>query len=223
MSDAPYQGLHWVGAEQLRRGWGWFLALGIILIILGLVCLGNAVMATLFWEVVLAYTLIAGGALSLIHAFWRRRWAGFFMELFTGILYLALGILILLRPVQAGISMTLVIALALLIGGGFRIAVSLTMPLHNWIWVFFSGIITLALGVMILKQWPLSGEWVIGLFVGVEMVFYGWSLVVLGFLARSLPDPEAQAPWWGAGTPNVPASGTQEGIVRPPSAPPGGP
>jgi uncharacterized membrane protein HdeD (DUF308 family) len=60
-------------------------------------------------------------------------------------------------------------------------------------WVLLNGVVTLALGIMIWRRWPLSGLWVIGLFVGIEMLLYGWSLVMLAIAAKKMPASAASA------------------------------
>jgi uncharacterized membrane protein HdeD (DUF308 family) len=172
-----------VGAA-LRRNWGWFLVLGIIEIILGTVAVGAAVMATLVTVALFGWLLFAGGVLSAVHAFWRKGWRGFFLDLAMGVLYLVAGLMMVMNPGEAAVTLTLLIAMFLLIGGILRIIVALSGQLEHWGWVLLNGVITAGLGILIWRQWPLSGLWVIGLFVGIEMIMYGWSLVMLSMMAR---------------------------------------
>lgn len=180
--------LHLLGVEELKRAWGWFFALGIIMIILGTIALGSSVALTLVSVVLLGILLIVAGILSAAHAFLRKKWGGFFLDLFIGFLYLMVGTMLVGNPAEAAITLTLLIALFLLLGGVFRIVVALTVRLHHRAWLLLNGIVTLLLGVLIWKQWPLSGLWVIGLFIGIDMIFYGWSLIMLGLAAKNLPD-----------------------------------
>jgi uncharacterized membrane protein HdeD (DUF308 family) len=122
--------------------------------------------------------------LSAAHAFWRKQWRGFFLDLVTGVLYAVAGFLMVAEPLAAAASLTLLIAMLLLIGGIFRIVVALSGHLDHWGWVLLNGVITAALGVMIWRQWPSSALWVIGMFIGIEMIFYGWSLVMLSLIAK---------------------------------------
>jgi uncharacterized membrane protein HdeD (DUF308 family) len=178
----------------LRRNWGWFLALGILEIILGTIAIGASVIATVVTVVFFGWLLLVGGGLSAVHAFWRKQWRGFFLDLATGILYIVAGFFMVAEPAAAAVSLTLLIAMFLLIGGIFRIVVALTGHLEHWGWVLLNGVITAGLGILIWRQWPLSGLWVIGLFVGIEMIFYGWSLVMLSLMAKGAVVP--------AGTPS---------------------
>jgi uncharacterized membrane protein HdeD (DUF308 family) len=187
MSTGSHQGWHVIGVEEIRRSWGWFLALGIILILLGLLALGWAVLATLVSVVVFGWFLLLGGILSVTHAFLRRRWGGFFLELFAGILYVVFGLMVVGNPAEGAVALTLLIAVFLMLSGIFRILTALTVRFHHWVWVLLNGVISLLLGVMIWSQWPVSGLWVIGLFIGIDMIFYGWSLVMLALAVRSIP------------------------------------
>jgi uncharacterized membrane protein HdeD (DUF308 family) len=125
--------------EALSRNWGWLLACGILMIILGIFAIGAPVVATIAFQVVLGWLLVIGGIAEGIHAFMAQNWRGFLFELLSAILYLLLA----------------------------------------------SGILSLILGAMIWAQWPASGAWVIGLLVGIQLLFTGWSLVMLALAARS--------------------------------------
>lgn len=191
MSTGTNQGWHLIGAEEVRRTWGWFLALGIVLVLLGMMALGWSVLTTLVSVVVFGWFLLLAGILSVLHAFWRRRWGGFFVELFAGILYAVFGLMVVGNPAVSAVALTLLIAVFLMIGGIFRILTALAVRFHHWIWVLLNGVISLLLGVMIWSQRPVSGLWVIGLFIGIDMIFYGWSLIMLAMAVKSIPSSQA--------------------------------
>lgn len=175
------------GLDVLRRNWGWFVALGIVEIVLGIVAVGASYFATLATVLLFGWLLLIGGVLSIVHAFWRRQWGGFFIDLVTGILYVFVGLMFIGNPAVAAVTLTLLIAVFLVMGGIFRIVAALAGRFHHWGWVLLNGIITLLLGIMIWSEWPWSGLWVIGLFIGIDMIFYGWSLVMVGLTAKRLP------------------------------------
>ena len=179
---------HSVGTEELRRNWGWFLALGILLIVLGTTALGASVAMTIASVMLFGWLLIIGGVLEAIHAFWRvRGWGGVFIDLLSGILYVVVGFMMVANPGVAAVTLTLLIALFLMLGGIFRIVVALMLQFPHRGWLVLHGLINLLLGIAIWRQWPLSGLWVIGLFIGIDMIFNGWSLVMLGLAARKIP------------------------------------
>jgi uncharacterized membrane protein HdeD (DUF308 family) len=183
------------GAGELRKKWGWFVALGIVLIIGGTVALGMAFLTSVFSVFFLGWLMIAGGILEAVHAFGCKKWSGFFLDLLTGLLYVVVGFMCIANPGATAVALTLLIAMFLIFGGIFRVVVALIVRYQNWGWVLLHGVINLLLGVFIWQQWPLSGLWVIGLFVGIDMILNGWSLVMLGLAAKGLPRaPAATAP-----------------------------
>jgi len=186
-------GLHLIGLAELKRNWGWFLGLGICLIVLGTIALGSSVLATMATVVLIGWLLIIGGVLEGVHAFWRERgWGGFFIDLLTGILYVVVGFMMVANPAEAAVTLTLVIVLFLMFGGIFRVIVALMLRFPHWGWLVLHGAVNLLLGIAIWRQWPLSGLWVIGLFVGLDLIFNGWSLVMLGLSAKKLPELSPQ-------------------------------
>jgi uncharacterized membrane protein HdeD (DUF308 family) len=187
MSPRTGRILSMVGFDIVQRNWGWFLALGIVQIILGTIALGESVFMTLFSVVMLGWLLIIGGISSVIHAFMERKWNGFIIDLLTGLLYVVVGFMMAANPGEAAVTLTLIISLFLMIGGIFRIVEGLVGELPHKGWVLLNGVVTLVLGILIWRRWPFSGLWVIGLFVGIEMLLYGWSLVMLALAARKIP------------------------------------
>jgi uncharacterized membrane protein HdeD (DUF308 family) len=192
MSSSTDVGLYLAGSEELRRNWGWFLALGVFLVVLGTIALGSSVLATIATVVLIGWLLLVGGIVEAGHAFWRKKWSGFFVDLLTGILYVVVGFMIVANPVATAETLTLLIALFLMFGGLFRIVAALAVRLPHWGWLLLHGAINLLLGIAIWRQWPWSGLWVIGLFVGIDLIFNGWSLVMLGLAAKKLPAPALQ-------------------------------
>ncbi len=182
------------GLEAVRRNWGWFVALGCAEIILGMIAVGSSVAMTIISVIFFGWLLIVGGILSVVHSFWEKRWSGFFIDLVTGILYVVVGFMIVGNPAAVAATLTLMIALFLFMGGIFRIVAALTGHFQHAMWLLLNGVVTLVLGVMIWQQWPLSGLWVIGMFIGIDMIFYGWSSVMLGLSARSVGAASAPAP-----------------------------
>jgi len=176
------------GLENIKHKWGWFVGLGIAQVVLGTLAVGAACFVTLASVIFFGWLLLIGGAFSVVSAFWEKGWRGFFIDLVMGVLYFIAGLMMVRSPLESTVTLTLLIAMFLMIGGAMRIGVAIFHNFeHRW-WVLLNGVITLALGVMIFNRWPESSIWVIGLFVGIEMIFYGWSLVMLGFAAKNLPE-----------------------------------
>src|SRR5262249_15039282 len=125
--------------------------------------------------------LIAAGAQTAA-AIWARDWGGFFLFLLLGVLYAVAGFLTLQHPLVSAESLTLMLAAAFLISRGVRSIVGLGDRLPSWGWVLCHGVITVVLGIAIWQQWPESGLWVLGLFVGIELVVNDvtWSMLAVG-------------------------------------------
>ena len=170
--------------HALRRSWGWLVALGVVLILVGLLAISDPFVPTLATTVFIGGFLLAGGVLQLIAAFSSLRSRGFFVHLLAGVLDLVLGFLMVSRPGLAASALTLLLAAIFLGSGLVRIIAALSHRFHNWGWVLLNGVIDLLLGVMIWQEWPASSLWVIGLFVGIDLVFSGWSCVMLGLAIR---------------------------------------
>jgi len=170
----------------LRKSSFWLLVLGALLIVVGLVAISSSFIATLATVVMLGILLMIGGVVEIVDAFLGRGWRGFWMHLLAGILYLVLGFLLVQRPLAAAAFFTLMLATAFFVGGLFRIIVALSERFYGWGWVLLNGIITLVLGILIWQEWPEAAYWVIGLFVGIDMLFAGWSLVITALTIRGI-------------------------------------
>jgi uncharacterized membrane protein HdeD (DUF308 family) len=188
-TGSSLRGFGWAGPDEVKRNRGWFLVLGALLIVLGIVAVGLSVLTTLASVLLFGWMLVASGALQVIHAFWREKnWHGFFLDLFAGILSFVVGFMLVTNPLAGATTLTLLIAMFLFIGGIERILASLTGHFPNRPWLLLNGVIDLGLGVLIWRQWPVSGLWVIGLFVGVDMLLTGWSAVMLALTANAHTD-----------------------------------
>jgi uncharacterized membrane protein HdeD (DUF308 family) len=172
--------------EAIRGKWAWILALGIILIVVGTLAIGVPLAASLAWVVALGVLLVVGGITELVGAFWTRDWSGFFLTLLMGVLYLVLGLMFFRHPGGTLIAMTLLLACALMVGGLFRIVGSLVYQFPDWGWTLASGAITLLLGIYIYSQWPLDSFIILGLFVGIDLIFTGWTWVMLSLRLKNL-------------------------------------
>lgn len=170
--------------EDLRRNWGWFFALGLVLILLGVLALSSTHFITDIYVQFLGVLLLIGGVLQIVYAFWAQKWSGFFLSLLAGILYTVVGILFITKPTVSAMTLTLLLSVIFLAGGAFRIVGALMMQFEQWGWALFSGIIKFLLGFLILIGWPETGLWVLGLFIGIDLIVYGWFWVVLSLAIR---------------------------------------
>jgi uncharacterized membrane protein HdeD (DUF308 family) len=176
--------------SALRGNWFWFMILGVALVVLGIVALGYVAIASLAAAAVIGVLLLLGGAGEAVGAFWCRGWSGFFLELLSGVLSIVVGLLFLRAPLNALAALTLLLACFLMVGGVFKIVAAVAYRFAAWGWSLAGGIIDVILGVMIWQEWPASALWVIGLFVGINLLFRGVNWIALGLALRSLPRPE---------------------------------
>jgi uncharacterized membrane protein HdeD (DUF308 family) len=179
-----------IGVQELRRTWGWILALGIALIFLGMVAIGSPYVTSIFAVMALGWIWVISGVFQFFHGFWARRWSGFFLSLLGGILSIIVGMMMITHPDIAGLALTLLLAVFFVIAGVFRIAIAIALRYPSWVWGVLSGVINLAIGILIwseFKREQLGAIEILGLFVGIDLLFHGWSYVMLAIAARQLP------------------------------------
>jgi uncharacterized membrane protein HdeD (DUF308 family) len=175
---------------HLRDQWLWFLLLGLLLIVTGTaaIVLPPATVGTTFAVVLfLGVVLMVSGVATIVSAFWIGRWSGFLIQLLTGILYLACGFIVAENPLITALTMTIFVAVSFVVLGSFRTIGALVLRPPQWGWLMLSGVVTLLVGVIVFRQLPFNALWVVGLLVGLEMLFNGWSWVMLGLALRNLP------------------------------------
>lgn len=178
-----------VGVEELRKHRGWFLALGIALIILGTFALGATVAATLASIMVIAWILIISGVAHLADAFQTRAWRGVVWHVLLGLIDLLVGAWLLINPAVGAIKVTLILAIFFIIEGIVQIMAGVAGKLPNRGWQIFSGLITVLLGVLVISEWPYSGVWFLGMCLGIGLIFRGWSLIALSMVAKRMGAP----------------------------------
>ena len=173
------------GIEALRAKRGWIIALGIIYVIAGLIALGSVVMATVVRVFVVGIMMLIAGVAEVIHAFQVKSWGKFLFWLILGGLYIVAGFVTFENPLLAAALLTLMLGVALVASGIMRIILAFSMKEGTpWIWVVLSGIITLLVGLIILAHWPVSRLFVLGIFLGIDLVFAGASWIGIGLGLR---------------------------------------
>jgi uncharacterized membrane protein HdeD (DUF308 family) len=174
--------------EPLRAKSGWIIALGAIYVIVGFIALGSVVMATAASVFVVGIMMVIAGAAEVVNAFQIKTWGSFLLWLLLGALYIVAGFVTFQNPLLAAAVLTLMLGVALVISGIMRIILAFSMKQGTpWMWVVLSGVITLLLGLIILTRWPVSSLFVLGLFLGIDLVFAGagWIGVGLGLKRRA--------------------------------------
>ena len=167
----------WTGIKELDQKRGWFLGLGILLVVLGLLAIYMDVATTVFTVVMLGAILIAASIVLLVFSFATGRWSGFLLTLAAAALSAIAGFTMLSNPLASAAALTMVIGTIFIVGGFYRSIASIVMRLPNWGWSLVNGLVTLALGVLLVKGWPASSLWFLGLYVGIELIFHGISWI----------------------------------------------
>jgi uncharacterized membrane protein HdeD (DUF308 family) len=176
------------GIEEVRSSWGWFLALGILFVLLGAVCVIGNVAATFTTVLLVGWMLLFSGIFALVHAFRTHTWQGFLLSLLSALLRGFTGYLLIRYPLAGAASLTLILASFFIVGGLFRSIGAGMLKFPRWGWSAVSGIVSLVLGIMLLAQMPVSSVWFIGFALGVDLIFDGTSLIGLATALRSLPE-----------------------------------
>jgi len=174
------------GLEQVRRSWGWFLVFGVLLVILGVLCVGKAQTATKFSILVLGWVLAISGLLWLVNAFRAFSWHGFFLFLLNAIIRGVTGYLLLRHPDAGAASVTMVLASLFIVAGLFRAVGAIVIRFPRWAWTVFSGIVSIGLGVFLLASWPVASTYFIGMVIGIDLIFDGVALMGFAGAIHSL-------------------------------------
>jgi uncharacterized membrane protein HdeD (DUF308 family) len=175
---------------DVQKNWSWLLGLGILAIVLGTAGLGRAFALTIVSMVFFGWLILIAGAFELAQLFQCRGWKGFLSQALVAVLHIVAGVCVLQNPVMASGVFTLLLGASILAGGVLRIVVAFQHRDHSaWIWALIGGIAGVLLGGMILTRWPASSLFVIGLFISIELILHGWTMVALALAARSAGGP----------------------------------
>lgn len=171
----------------LKAHWGWFVVIGIALVALGAIALVHTLTATLISVIFIGTLMLIGAAGQLIHAWRVKDWSGFVFWTLSGLLYAAAGAVALVNPFAGAALLTLLLGATLIGSGAFRLWVWFNnRGQQGWSWLAFSGIITLGIGLLIAIGWPDNSLWILGLLLGFDLLFQGWSLLFTGLALRKL-------------------------------------
>lgn len=171
---------------RLAPHWGWLLALGIIFVILGFIGLGMVAGLTIVSMLFFGALLIIGGVTHIFYVFKDRGWKGALWNALVAVFYIIAGCIIIYDPLLASSIITAFLAGIFIVIGVTRFVAAFSLKnTAGWVWLVLAGIAALALGIIILYQWPISGLWFIGLFIAIEMIITGWSYIFIAIAVRS--------------------------------------
>ncbi|MES0385270.1 MAG: DUF308 domain-containing protein, partial [Hyphomicrobium sp.] len=154
-------------ADKIAANWGWFLALGAALVILGTAAISSPLYGTTAGARTFAWLMFFGGAATAVHALSAREWSGVIFQVIIAIVYSAGGIWLLTQPASGALPLTLVLIWVLLIHGIFTVLESAQIrPAEGWVWMLVSGVSSVLFAIMLWMKFPSSALWAIGLLFG---------------------------------------------------------
>ncbi|MBO0712158.1 MAG: HdeD family acid-resistance protein [Acetobacteraceae bacterium] len=175
-------------AGVAHHRWGWFVGLGILLILLGVVAWFEVVLLGLAGVLFLGAMMLVGGIFQIIQTFSVRGWRGFLLSLLMGIVYVIAGVIIMREPLTGAFVLTLFLAACLLVGGIFRIVLAVQhRELPGWWVMVLSGIVSVVIAFLLyvlLANAPWSSLVVIGTLIAVELVILGFTYTSFGLTLR---------------------------------------
>ena len=173
------------GKSVASEKWGWFVALGVLMIMGGGIAFGNVLAATVASVYTVGIVMLIGGTLHVAQAFRVKKWDSAFYWSFSGACYTVAGIFAFLNPLLASATITLLMAVALIVAGAFRIWTAFKLrPLDGWRWIALGGLVTFVAGLVIAAGWPVNSLWILGLFLAIDLVMQGLALIAFGVLAK---------------------------------------
>ena len=176
-----------LGYTHVTSKWGWFVFLGIVLVVAGIFALVDPFIVTIASVAFIGAMLAVGGVFQIIHAAMAKHWGSFFLNLLMGLLYTIGGFLIMLEPVQGSLIITLMVIVALVIGGIMRIVVALQHREMKGFWfILLGGVISLVLAYLLYATFPWSALWMLGTLIGVELLIQGFTWLQFGLGLRRL-------------------------------------
>ena len=172
----------------MKRRWKWLMVIGILTLLLGIVGMGMNISMTMVSIFVVGLFLFFGGILHLIDVFIVEGWKKKFSAGLISVMYVIAGILMIKYPAASAAWFTLFVAAFFIVIGIFRLTLgfSLRKEGKGWVWTVISGVAAVLIGILIYAEWPVSGLWVIGLFVSIELIMQGVSTITVALAARSV-------------------------------------
>jgi len=176
-------------SAALSSHWQLFMFQGVVMVVLGVLAVAAAPLATLTVDLYVGWLFLISGVVGLVAVFSAKDIPAFFWSLITAALSVTAGILLIWRPVAGAVSLTLVLTAFFVAEGVFQSVTSIAyreVMRGSWGWMLASGLADLALAAMIIMGWPLSVAWALGLVVGINLITSGWALVIAAFAGRKI-------------------------------------
>ena len=171
----------------IKRASGWSVALGVLMIILGIIAMLAPWEFGIVIALIIGWTAIFNGVAQIIYGIRTHSGGRTVLEVILGLIYVVAGIYLLMHPVGGLLVLTIFLASFLIVYGIFALVLAFQMrPLHGWGCVLFDAIITILLGVLIWAHWPLNAEWVVGTLFGISILVSGVTRLMMSFAIRRM-------------------------------------
>ncbi|HUA76587.1 MAG TPA: HdeD family acid-resistance protein, partial [Acetobacteraceae bacterium] len=171
----------------LSGKWGWFVALGVALIVLAVIAWLDVVAVTIAGTIFIGAMLLVGGVFQLVHAFMMQGWRSLLLGLLCAALSIIAGLLIMFEPLRGALVLTILVIAALIAGGVTRIVIGFRhREMASWGWLVLSGVISLIVAVLLYTSLPWSGLWVLGTLIAVELLVQGIGWLSFGLALRKV-------------------------------------
>jgi len=175
--------------DVLAVHWGWVIALGIGIAVLGLLAIWRARTATLVFVGFMGALLLVGAVAVLIFAFsLAGYWTDFFVHVLWAVMLAIVAVILLTRPAISAEAITLMIAFYLILTGLLSMGYAFSANMEGFVVYVVEGLVSVLLGGLLLAGWPFSGLWAIGLFLGIDLILKGAEIVALGLRLRSISE-----------------------------------
>ncbi|MDX2202905.1 MAG: HdeD family acid-resistance protein [Hyphomicrobiaceae bacterium] len=180
--------------RQISEHWGWFLGVGIVLVLAGMAAIAFPLVSTIAAKIALGWIFLISGVAVLIHSFSISRWGALLLNLLIGALYVLAGAYLAFLPLAGIITLTALLAALFIAEGIMEVVMGVRLRGHGgWVWLLVSGVVAMVAGALIALSLPSSAEWAIGLLVGVNLLSTGLSFVLLSLAGKKAKDASSQA------------------------------
>ena len=171
----------------IRKNRGWLMFMGIVMVILGTIGLSMEVQLTVVSVLYFGVLILFGGLVMLVDAFRAGAWKSKLWHVLIALGYCAAAIVMIVNPAVSAVWITLFLAGFFVVSGVFRLIIGFQSrgTVANWGWIVVAGLVSMVLGIIIFAEWPVSGLWVIGLFIAFELILQGFSMISIAWSSRS--------------------------------------
>ncbi|MGB6648563.1 MAG: HdeD family acid-resistance protein [Bacteroidota bacterium] len=172
-------------AQEVKKSSGWLLLTGILFIVAGIFAIAYPLAATGGGVLMIGWLLVVGGIFRFFDAFATRQGGGFAWKVIGSILYVLAGIVTLKHPMGGALTLTLVLGTFFVIEGISKTAAAIELkPLKGWGWAMFDGVLGILLGIIVLVFLPGASLWLVGMLLGIKLIFAGWDLTFFSLVLK---------------------------------------